>query len=776
MKVILKLIMFAFPFLLFGCGYLMLPSGTKLLVEARYFELQKLMEEKVNQSDNANTQQLSALCTAYSALKRYDRLFDCCDRLESNIRRGEKSVYDSFLMGIIMKGICSKDNDPGDVSSEPFHFRAQAYIELGQYERAIEEAKKACDIAPHGENQKFNRINAWGSLSLAYALNENREEALRTVAKLKLFQRPGYENRHLNNTIVKTYMALKEYQKALDILLRDDKYDENLGKDNFLIQASFIIVTGGGDVFIGQDLPHMFLKNKCLMETGRIDEAKIGYDELITIPQTRDSGEIYWMILFDRGRIAEQDGNLKEAIDFYRQAINIIEQQRSSIHTEASKIGFVGDKQSVYHRLVSALFLNGQYATAFEYVERSKSRALVDMLATKQNFAIKSGDEQAIKNLLAQNTSKEAELMVQDPSLNKTEMRSMMVKDRDKLTEQSPELASLVSVASLATNEIQSNIPQNEILIEYYYAGNDMFAFILSAQKLKAIKLNSDNLADDIHKFRRLLNSPSSSGYRESSLLLYDRLIRPIESSLDNRNLIIVPHGLLHYLPFNALHNGKRFLIEQYSIRILPSASVIKYLQAKKSSKPGDILVFGDPLYNLEGAQKESIAVAKTQTRSKVLLGKEATETALNKYGRGFNYIHFATHGKFNADSPLSSALLLAADSESDGMLTVDKLYSMKLDADLVTLSACETGLSKIANGDDSVGLSRGFLYAGSSSIVASLWKVDDLATSYLMTLFYSNMKLTDKREALRSAQLTTMDKYPHPFYWASFQLTGNVK
>lgn len=92
------------------------------------------------------------------------------------------------------------------------------------------------------------------------------------------------------------------------------------------------------------------------------------------------------------------------------------------------------------------------------------------------------------------------------------------------------------------------------------------------------------------------------------------------------------------------------------------------------------------------------------------------------------------------------------------------------------TLSACETGLSRIANGDDLVGLSRGFLYAGCSSLVASLWKVDDLATSYLMTRFYKEMDRTDKREALRTAQLETKKKYPHPYYWASFQLTGNAK
>ena len=187
------------------------------------------------------------------------------------------------------------------------------------------------------------------------------------------------------------------------------------------------------------------------------------------------------------------------------------------------------------------------------------------------------------------------------------------------------------------------------------------------------------------------------------------------------------------------------------------------------------ILVFGNPdlgdsRYDLVYAQNEAIAVAGTQPRSKVLLRADATETAFKKYGGDFNFIHFATHGQFNADEPLSSALLLAKDAESDGRLTVDKLYSSKIDVDLVTLSACETGLGRIANGDDIVGLTRGFLYAGSSSIVASLWRVDDLATADLMTQFYTNLKTLDKREALRQAQLQTKKKYDHPFYWASFQ------
>ncbi len=784
MRNISTLLIVIMLFLLFGCAHDMVSERDRLLMSARYGELQKLVEAEIRQSGVANTAKLFPLCVSYSALKRYDKLFECCDRLESNVRKGDKSNVDfeemarrnPLIGGIAKSRFSNKKETIGDVSLWPYLLRAEAYIDLAQYEKAIEEAKKAYDRAPAGAQQKSNHIFAMRALSLAYALNGNREEAQRVVNELENTKTP-YPYTLLeadkNIGLTRTYLALKEFQKAMNVIQRDDS-SWFRGVADMAAGASL----KGESMFVWQQLPKLFMQNKCLMETGQIQAAKKGYDEMLKVPQTRVNGQIYWMILYDRGRIAEREDKLKEAISFYRQSIDIIEQQRSSINTEASKIGFVGNKQSVYQRLISSMYADGQYSAAFEYVERSKSRALVDMLATKKDFANKTGDERAIHDLLVRNTNEEKELQVQDISLNKSETRSIMIKNREKLMEQSPELASLVSVTSLAAAEIQSNIPKDEVLIEYYYGEKDMFAFILSAQGLKAVKLDSDNLAENIQQFRKLLESPVSSDYMELSRELYNRLIRPLESFLDNQKIIIVPHGAMHYLSFNALHDGKRYLIERYSIRILPSASVIKYLQAKKVSKPADILVFGnpdlgDPLYDLVYAQNESIAVARTLPKSRVLLRKEATETAFNKYGQGFKFIHFATHGQFNADTPLKSALMLAKDAESDGMLTVDKLYSTKLDADLVTLSACETGLGKIANGDDVVGLTRGFLYAGSRSIVASLWKVDDLATADLMTQFYTNMKTLDKREALRQAQLQTKKKYDHPFYWASFQLTG---
>jgi CHAT domain-containing protein len=783
MKKLLKSLILTILILLFnsGCAHLF-QEKERLAMGSQYSELERISEAENKDMSSVKSVDLIGVCNAYSKLKKYNKLFACLEQIENNIKKGDKIIthHGWFTWSY-----------PQNITVIPYLLEAEAYIDLGDYEKAVALAQKAYDLLPTVEWSFKDRYNAWdhrskirslGILALAYALKGDHKNASQYLVQL---EKEGMGFWEVMNTPGAITLAIKKEKSfgLARVYMALGQYDKILADRGGIVDAlgSFSEGYVGVTFFAYVDLPKEFIINKSLYETGNIKEAKEGYDRLLSKPETKSNGEIYWPILFDRGRISQREGDPKQAVDFYKQAIDVIENQRATINTEASKIGFVGNKQKAYHQIISALFLDGQYAEAFEYVERSRARALVDMLASKNDFAVKTGNAQMIHDLLAKNTSAESELLVQVTSADKSGMRSVVIKNREKLMEQSPELASLVSVTSLDTAEIKSNIPKDEALVEYYYAEKDMFAFILSAQGLKAVKLNSDNLAENIQQFRKLLESPISSDYMELSRQLYKRLIQPLESSLDNKKIIIVPHGAMHYLPFNALHDGKRYLIERYSIRILPSASVIKYLHVKRMSKPADILVFGnpdlgDPRYDLVYAENEAIAVARTLPKSRVLLRKEATETAFNKYGRGFKFIHFATHGQFNADAPLKSALMLARDAESDGMLTVDKLYSAKLDADLVTLSACETGLGKIANGDDIVGLTRGFLYAGSSSIVASLWKVDDLATSQLMTQFYSNLRNTDKRESLSQAQLDTKKKYPHPYYWAAFQLTGNAK
>jgi CHAT domain-containing protein len=135
--------------------------------------------------------------------------------------------------------------------------------------------------------------------------------------------------------------------------------------------------------------------------------------------------------------------------------------------------------------------------------------------------------------------------------------------------------------------------------------------------------------------------------------------------------------------------------------------------------------------------------------------------------------LHFAVHAELNEEDPMSSALLLAGDGKDDGRLKVGEIFSLNLKAGMVVLSACETGLGKLNSGDEMVGLTRAFIYAGTPSVVTTLWKVNDRSSYELMREFYQRLKTVKKSEALRQAQLKTMKEFPEPFYWAAYQPTG---
>jgi len=739
-----------------GCASSFNSRGLNLTAEANFTQVVKEFDPAGEKYADMPFSELIYLCTAYAELKDYNKLFPCLETAQTKVNEGDYIA------------------DTWNHSATPSRLKATALIELGQYEAAVKEAEHSYKIVMDNNLTRFEEVKVLDVLGLAYALAGKTVEAEVIAEKLKELYL-GYPyflvEDDRNIALARIYIALKKYPEAINAI-----------SYKFEASNTFLKTIGGWDVFVNNKLSFEFMKNKSLFEVGRWPEAKEGYDALLSYPYIRDRGEMSWNILFDRGRIAEKEGHIKEAIEFYERAVELIEQHRSSINIEASKIGFVGDKQAVYQSLIKSLYNNQQYEKAFAYVERSKSRALVDLLAGKQDFAVKiAGKEKQLRSIIALNDRVEAETIALDNPTNKSQTRGIAIQAKRDLQREAPELASLVTVNPIPIAEIQSLIPKGEALVEFYYSGKDMYAFVLSASGLKSAKISSEGLVNEVAAFRKSLETPGSQQTRELGGKLYQRLIKPLEGALKERNLIIVPHGVLHYIPMSALYNGKDYMIDHYNIRLMPSASAMKYLREQRNDKTGGILAFGNPDlgnpdYDLAFAQKEALEVANIWANSKVFLRKEATEEALLRHGGSYNYIHFATHGEFSPDSPLQSAILLAPDANSNGLLTVDKLYSMQLGANLVTLSACETGLSKVANGDDLVGLTRGFFYAGSNSIVASLWQVDDLATSYLMIRFYKGLQKTDKRDALRKAQLATRRKYPHPYYWASFQLTGSSR
>ena len=426
-------------------------------------------------------------------------------------------------------------------------------------------------------------------------------------------------------------------------------------------------------------------------------------------------------MLLDRAKIALAEGRKSVAEGMLKKAIDVIEKSRSSINSEAGRIGFVGDKQTAYSELAALLLADGRNAEAFAYVERSKARALVDLLASQKSINAGGGNAEQIKATLTELTKAENDLVVvaqakDKEGVNKT--RSIVLALKRDLQEKAPELASLVSVTTPATAEIQSKIKDDETLLEYYFTGSDWYVFIVTGRTIIAQKLAAPDLEKNINALRQNITDRNSTAFNQQTPILYSQLFAFASPAITTKKLIIVPHGVLHYLPFAALSDGKEYLIDLFSIRMLPSASVLSFLKERAKQDDKGALIFGnpkldDPKYDLKFAQDEALAIGKILPKSKVLLRADATESNLKILGSQYSLIHLAAHGIFDLDNPLNSALLLARDKDNDGMLKAGELYNLSLNANLVTLSACETALGKVATGDDVVGFTRGFLYAG---------------------------------------------------------------
>jgi CHAT domain-containing protein len=213
----------------------------------------------------------------------------------------------------------------------------------------------------------------------------------------------------------------------------------------------------------------------------------------------------------------------------------------------------------------------------------------------------------------------------------------------------------------------------------------------------------------------------------------------------------------------------------------LPSVSALPFIRANAQARGWSALFIGNPatgntqLDSLPYAEKEVQWIADLYGVSP-LIGSVATESQIKEQVSKAGIVHLAAHGIYNPIAPLYSSIALASDEKNDGLLEVHEIYGLDLrKTNLVVLSACETQLGELSSGDELVGLTRAFFFAGTPTVVASLWSVNDAATSILMERFYTHMRAgLGKAEALRQAQIDVRAKYPNPYYWAGFVLSGD--
>lgn len=705
-----------------------------------------------------------ALCYAYSKTKRYNKLLLCLNQLEQTFKTGSKRTR---LFGL-------EDGTP-----TVYLMRAEALLELGQYPQAASEAERALKWLREDDSNDMDLFaSALATLSMAKIQMGDKPGGEKVARELAALESGSAYASAKALALARTRMALRDFPGVIAALNADKTFGLNIFLDR-LFSGAFLTGTNN---WIWVELPRAFMMNKALLETGQTAEAKAGFDKLLAIRQVKANGEIFWLLSYDRGRIAEQEGDFATALKFYLQAIEAIEQQRASINTEATKIGFVGDKQEVYAAAVRVALKLNRNDAAYDLIERSKSRALVDLLAARDGSVKLSARDGSSQQLLDNyQSATEAALLQLPVNMQQAESggtRSGVSASAQALKQRSPDLASLVTVGATPLAEIRRYLAADEALVEYFGFGNELFIMVVTGEQMQAQRLELPTLDADVRRFRAEIEEQKPEALA-SGQTLYKALLAPFAGLIGKRNLVIVAHGPLHYLPFAALHDGSSYLLTQRNLRYLPSASVQQYIASRRKAALENVFLLGNPdlgnpKLDLPSAEQEARMIAGMVASSKLLLRGEATETTFKQEAGNFPYLHLASHGQFKADNALQSRLLLVKDAQNDGSLTVGELYSLRLNADLVTLSACETGLGKALSGDDLIGLTRGFLYAGGSNIIASLWEVDDEATSDMMRRFYGKLKTgMNKKEALRQAQEEVRQKYKEPVFWAAFYLTG---
>ena len=603
-------------------------------------------------------------------------------------------------------------------------------------------------------------------------------------------------NPYRNESTLDLARALRLYRQALDVVRR-----EQLGG------SLPILLKNIGDVYRQQ---------------GDFDRAEQALAEGLPRADAAGATEQRWAIRLDLGMVARARGNAAGAERFYREALDILDVKESSVLLEDLRAGSLAGAllfADPYDEYIDFLVEQGRPEDAFVVAERQRARVFLETLIGARASLVQAlppGYADQERRFLDRITAAQAELragavldarraeLVADVSRNEAALEDW----RLRLAAERPALAHaryprVATVASLQHDVIGAD----EALVSFSLGTRRSIAWVITRGHLTTLVLPPRRTLEPL--VRAALASLRDPGGDEtrpltvlSAALGADALARAVSGS----RVVIVPHGVLNDLPFEALTDAAgRPLLERFSVAYAPSASVLAYLRGEpvvatarplvvtvanpivqparaSETRPAD-LEHLDLLAPVPSTAVEAHAIARLfGGDAAVLEGARATRAELARSGAAHaRILHFATHGLIDDERPERSGLVLTADPpRDDGLLQMRQIYGLHLDAQLVTLSACDTALGQNVTGEGMIGLTRAFFYAGARSVLASLWDVDDSATSRLMEAFYARLRAgAPIDQALRDAKLSMLHaggRDARPFYWASFVVSGQAR
>lgn len=697
---------------------------------------------------------------------------------------------------------------------------AVGYLTLAEYENAVSYLTQALQIQTETGNRRGQGVvyNNLGTANLM--LNELPraeafyQKALEIRREVKDDRGEGFALNNLGQVYLESgeYKKAREYfDQALDLRRRiSDKQGEGVTTRNI---AKLLFKTGQFD-----DAKASFLRANEI--SGQIGDRRVQADTF------------YWL-----ASIESRSRRLDAAIKYIESGLGIIEQIRGEIINPQLKTGYFSTVPQFYELYVLILVQRGEANNdqsdidlSFQVSERARARTLVELLQEARIDIEKGPDAKLLDELQESLNAKYRERTTllsgkftpeQDAKLT-AELNKLVVDVENlqvKIRREDPRYADIALGSVRSSTEIRELLDDKTVILEYKLGDERSFLWMVTREKITVHKLPPRREIEALAaaNYRSLSSKNADPKFPTLLKELNGILLGPVASSIGNSRLVIVADGILQFLPFASLGSAS-----DSEIVTLPSAAVLAELRderVKEKKASQKVVIFADPVFEANDSRltarrqtAESTAKRSNETpnviggnelprllssrrearaiqtlskadTSTVLLDFEASrkklqEVALTEY----SYVHFATHGILNPKDPGSSGLafsMFESDGRrADGLLRLGNIYDLKLDSELVVLSACQTALGKDVRGEGIIGLTRGFMYAGSKRVLASLWKVDDAATAEFMKRFYTALfrKGLSPAKALLQAQneMKAIPRFRSPFYWAAFSLQGD--
>ncbi|GAA4342186.1 hypothetical protein GCM10023144_43930 [Pigmentiphaga soli] len=681
----------------------------------------------------------AALCAAWTAAPAWAQESDASD---AAAQAAQSRLADAdTLLALTQDGAILYASDAVKLNGYQYCSQAVSLAEQGEFRESVRAASKAMHVAEATDDPNLRAL-ANRDLAIVYGYSGQLDKA-ESFARDAL-KYPAKEPEKVAGPVNKVLgdVAMRRGNYAEAVRHYDDALKASSKNYAPLVQASLVnALIESGDAARARQLleamppptepallaQYRRTQARLLLAENQPQAAAELYRRLTTGKTGTDSG-YYQMWAWEGLSRAEQAlGDKRAAAAALGRALDDVDSVRARFRSDEFKMGLFSDVQTVFERAVELYSDVGDDATAFEISERSRSRALLDAVRGRGDVP--------------------------------------------------PEATAVLGVQAL-----QRMLAPDERVIEFHSLPDRLQAWVVGPDQLRpvSIPIGRDDLAKVVDGFRDLIVNG-----KRGAVAAADRLGKVLAAPLGlaaGQRLIVVPHGALHYLPFQALRLDGRYLIEDHPISVSPSISIAAQLAQHTPRAPADLIAFGNPRvgdeYELPGAAREVQEVSQLFPQHTVYTGVQATKTQFREAVAQAPVMHVAAHAQADLVDPLYSKILLANEDGRQSFLEAREVLGLDMRRTaLVTLSACESGLGRIAQGDEVLGFTRSFLAAGTSTLIASLWPVSDDAAELLMRTLYAELSRgADVQRAMQAGQLAVLRqaRMAHPFFWAPFNLIGN--